>query len=286
MPYCARVSKAIELKYSAFGEVRELSGTMPTDYKYTGQREESEIGLYYYVPRFYDPYLNRFVQADSIVPNQTKPQAWDRFSYSYNNPILYVDPSGHVPCLDIFCENSNSYIVDTPKSPPICHGNICSDFSLPFSGDVVLDILQILVPCVTHSDEIADYAFTMMTLYLDYKETDGWWNADGNFTVSDFLAMSIYVEGYTMDLPGHSDYWRWLSRTTMHGTLYYGSITISRIAGSSTKHETYMNDWLLSVFNFTSNMEKMRTRNVNSIKKDPHLRHKWEYTTKMLPINQ
>jgi hypothetical protein len=40
------------LKYNAFGELR--SGTAATDYLYTGQRQEAEIGLYFYVSRFYD----------------------------------------------------------------------------------------------------------------------------------------------------------------------------------------------------------------------------------------
>lgn len=57
------------LRYTAFGEVRAASGTTATDYRYTGQRNEAEIGLYYYVARFYDPYLNRFLSPDTIVPD-------------------------------------------------------------------------------------------------------------------------------------------------------------------------------------------------------------------------
>jgi hypothetical protein len=40
------------LKYTAFGELR--SGTASTDYRYTGQRLEVEIGLNFYVSRFFD----------------------------------------------------------------------------------------------------------------------------------------------------------------------------------------------------------------------------------------
>ncbi len=42
---------------------------------------------------------------DSIVPDPTNPQSLNRYSYGYNNPIKYVDPSGHVvelPCL--YCD--------------------------------------------------------------------------------------------------------------------------------------------------------------------------------------
>jgi len=32
------------LRYTAFGETRYASGTATTDYRYTGQREEAELG--------------------------------------------------------------------------------------------------------------------------------------------------------------------------------------------------------------------------------------------------
>ena len=53
--------------YKPWGQSRYAAGTLPTTYKFTGQREESYINLYWYNSRFYDPALGRFVQADSIV---------------------------------------------------------------------------------------------------------------------------------------------------------------------------------------------------------------------------
>jgi len=35
------------------------------------------------------------VQPDTIVPDATNPQAFNRFSYVINNPIRYNDPTGH-----------------------------------------------------------------------------------------------------------------------------------------------------------------------------------------------
>jgi len=35
------------------------------------------------------------VQADTLIPSPGNPQSWDRFAYVYNNPLSYVDPSGH-----------------------------------------------------------------------------------------------------------------------------------------------------------------------------------------------
>jgi RHS repeat-associated protein len=65
-----------------------------TDLGYTGQRDLG-MGLMDYKARFYSPYITRFSQPDTIVPNLYDPQAWNRYSYALNNPIRYNDPSGH-----------------------------------------------------------------------------------------------------------------------------------------------------------------------------------------------
>jgi len=84
-----------ELRYKAWGEIRYTSGVTPTKYRFTGQREESTIGLYFYSARWYDPVLGRFVQADAVVPQPGNPQSLNRYSYVLNNPLKYVDSSGH-----------------------------------------------------------------------------------------------------------------------------------------------------------------------------------------------
>ena len=84
-----------ELRYSAFGETRYSSGITSTDYRYTGQLQQADINLYYYNARFYDPALGRFVQSDTIVPDTLNILDWDRFGYVHNNPLRYIDPSGH-----------------------------------------------------------------------------------------------------------------------------------------------------------------------------------------------
>jgi len=91
---------ASEIRYSAFGEVRYANGVTIIDNQYTGQRNETEIGLYYYVARYYDPYLAHFVQPDSIIPSAGNSKGYNRYAYSNNNPINYNDPSGHKACDD------------------------------------------------------------------------------------------------------------------------------------------------------------------------------------------
>jgi RHS repeat-associated protein len=85
-----------ETRYLPYGEERwTAGGAQPTDFTFTGQRAERGFGLMDYQARYYDPRLGRFISPDSIVLNFGNPQAWNRYSYVYNNPLNYTDPSGH-----------------------------------------------------------------------------------------------------------------------------------------------------------------------------------------------
>lgn len=39
--------------------------------------------------------IGRFLTADTVVPNHFNPQRLNRYSYCRNNPLIYVDPTGH-----------------------------------------------------------------------------------------------------------------------------------------------------------------------------------------------
>ena len=92
--------------YKPWGEKRYPTGapTLPTTFRYTGQRSETGLGpsggegLYFYNARWYDSYLNRWIQPDQIIPDLYNTQDWDRYTYVRNNPVRYNDPSGHMLC--------------------------------------------------------------------------------------------------------------------------------------------------------------------------------------------
>jgi len=88
-------------RYSPFGEIRTDVGTVSqTDYGYTFQRNVSGIGLLDYKARYYSTLLGRFIQPDSIIPGAGNPQAFNRYAYSNNNPINFIDPTGHMAQVD------------------------------------------------------------------------------------------------------------------------------------------------------------------------------------------
>jgi RHS repeat-associated protein len=87
-------------RYLPFGAPRTKSpyaAVTSTDFGYTGQRklDSGMGGIMDYKARMYSPYINRFLQPDSVIPNLYNPQSLNRFSYVRNNPINYSDPSGH-----------------------------------------------------------------------------------------------------------------------------------------------------------------------------------------------
>jgi RHS repeat-associated protein len=90
--------------YDAFGAKRgyqwDGSGAGPfptTRHGYTGARGEDELGLIDLGDRVYDALYKRFLSADSVIPNASYGPAWNRYSYAFNNPLRYTDPSGHMP---------------------------------------------------------------------------------------------------------------------------------------------------------------------------------------------
>ena len=97
-------AKCAEYAYDAWGT---MYITLDTDgvgtlnpFRYRGYYMVSCIGLYYLTTRFYDYTTGRFLNAD--VPSicfddgLKVPEGCNLYSYCRNNPIMNVDPSGHV----------------------------------------------------------------------------------------------------------------------------------------------------------------------------------------------
>jgi RHS repeat-associated protein len=83
-------------KYWPYGATRSTTGTLPTDKQYTGQQIEpgDALGLYNYKARFYSTVVGRFVSADTVAQD-LHGAAPNRYTYTSNNPMRYIDPSGH-----------------------------------------------------------------------------------------------------------------------------------------------------------------------------------------------
>jgi RHS repeat-associated protein len=90
-------------RYLPYGGWRTEPTAALTDRAFTGQKHNMDIGLYYYNARYYAPGTGRFISADTIVPDPTNPQQFNRYSYVLNNPLRFTDPTGHCAELDHGC---------------------------------------------------------------------------------------------------------------------------------------------------------------------------------------
>jgi RHS repeat-associated protein len=66
----------------------------PTKHKFTGERWEDKLDLYYLFRRYYDPELGRFISQDPVLGALKQPQTLNRYAYVINNPLRFTDPTG------------------------------------------------------------------------------------------------------------------------------------------------------------------------------------------------
>lgn len=82
-------------KYDAFGDLRSANETVSNNIRFTGEFQDAN-DLIYLRARYYDPGDGRFLSQDSFLGDYNDPGTLNRYAYADNNPVLYVDPSGHV----------------------------------------------------------------------------------------------------------------------------------------------------------------------------------------------
>ncbi|MDA8221003.1 MAG: hypothetical protein M0Z35_04620 [Desulfitobacterium hafniense] len=71
-------------------------------YGYNGEAHDIDSGLQFLRARYYDPSMGRFQTRDSYLGEIMSPLSLNRYVYTANNPVMYSDPSGHIPNPDTF----------------------------------------------------------------------------------------------------------------------------------------------------------------------------------------
>jgi RHS repeat-associated protein len=85
-----------ESDYYPFGKERVVTDSDPNNYKFTAKERDSESGLDNFGARFDSSSLGRFMTPDSTAfTKPINPQSWNLYAYALNNPLLYIDPTGH-----------------------------------------------------------------------------------------------------------------------------------------------------------------------------------------------
>ena len=65
-------------------------------HQFTGQERDDESDLDYFGARYFGASLGRFTSPDPLMASAkaSDPQTWNRYAYTLNNPLRYVDPDG------------------------------------------------------------------------------------------------------------------------------------------------------------------------------------------------
>ncbi|HSR69457.1 MAG TPA: RHS repeat-associated core domain-containing protein [Acidobacteriota bacterium] len=85
--------------YHPFGQSADPAACDGHVRKFTQKERDIESGLDYFGARYCDSLSARFLSPDPLLasadPND--PQTWNRYSYTFNRPMLNVDPDGRDP---------------------------------------------------------------------------------------------------------------------------------------------------------------------------------------------
>jgi RHS repeat-associated protein len=168
------------LSYEAFGERRNANGTpqnraspligITTDRGYTAHEHLDELNLIHMNGRIYDPALGRFMTADLLLQAPDNLQSYNRYSYVFNNPLMYTDPSGY-------------------KSLRKAFKSITKPFEKAWKK-------------VWHS-EIGRIAVSFVAAYFTYGMAAEFLAANANWAVSaSWGASEFAAAGYTLSAPG------------------------------------------------------------------------------------
>jgi RHS repeat-associated protein len=82
------------MDYMPYGE--QIAGDTGTTHKFTGKERDAESGLDNFGARYNSSNLGRFMSPDPLLNSghPANPQTWNRYTYTLNNPLNFLDPTG------------------------------------------------------------------------------------------------------------------------------------------------------------------------------------------------
>ena len=83
--------------YDTFGNLANNQGTTGNPFKYVGRYGvmDEGNGLNFIRARYYSPEIGRFIEKDLLTGNDRDSQSLNRYIYTLNNPVMFIDISGY-----------------------------------------------------------------------------------------------------------------------------------------------------------------------------------------------
>jgi len=98
----------VHYSFDAWGNRRDASDWSPiaqspesiaspyADRGFTGHEQLDHLQLVHMNGRIYDPVIGRMISPDPLIQAPENLQSFNRYSYVFNNPLSYIDPSGFI----------------------------------------------------------------------------------------------------------------------------------------------------------------------------------------------
>lgn len=135
--------------------IEERNNTWNTPYLFNGKELDEETGLYYYGARYYNPRVSQWLSVDPIALydpiNEVEhyldgqhnggyfnPRNTSVYGYTYQNPIVYVDPNGKQNVI-------GGIGINNRMTGEVMHKTISGE-SLEQHEQVVANVIDIVLP--------------------------------------------------------------------------------------------------------------------------------------------
>ena len=96
-----RGTNKVYYDYTIYGEASASVLGVHNPYQYNAEYTDAATGLQYLRARYYDPETSRFMTKDTYLGETNDPLSRHLYTYTHNNPINLVDPSGHIALLTV-----------------------------------------------------------------------------------------------------------------------------------------------------------------------------------------
>ncbi|MEK4456186.1 RHS repeat-associated core domain-containing protein [Paenibacillus sp. FSL R10-2748] len=84
-----------QYQYDIWGNEEVKEEKVHNPFRYSGELWDDTTELQYLRARWYDPDSGRFINEDAYQGEQNNPSSLNLYTYVQNNPLIYIDPSGH-----------------------------------------------------------------------------------------------------------------------------------------------------------------------------------------------
>jgi RHS repeat-associated protein len=175
--------------YAPFGEEHLAQGGNDSR-GFVGKERDAETGFDYFGARYYGQRTGRFTSADTPAADvdPAKPQSWNRYAYSRNNPLRYVDPTGRAIQLLGQTESDRERELDAIRASLVGSElagrlRIVSDggrYFVHIDGDVKSfaagGALEASLAAVISDQKILQFSLGTYTRWYDSRDPS-WWRA-------------------------------------------------------------------------------------------------------------